>query len=58
VSPGAEEVSPPSTYEGVSFRHSNGSTFGLRFSDRYGLTYDVIGNDHPIFGPGYKVHIK
>jgi hypothetical protein len=57
VAPGAEEM-PVSRFEGLWFRQPNGSIFGLRFSERYGMTYDVIRNNHPIFDNGFRVHVK
>lgn len=58
VSPGAQVVLSPPSYEGLWYRQPNGSVFGLRLSEQYGMTYDVIRNDHPIFRPGFKVHQK
>jgi hypothetical protein len=44
-------LSRPS-YKGLSYRQPNGSEFGLRWSERYGLTYDVITSND--YRPGFQ----
>jgi hypothetical protein len=58
VSPGAQQVPSRPGYDGLSYRQPGGSEFGLRWSDRYGLTYDVIKSNDPVIVPGLKVHRK
>lgn len=58
VSPGAQEVPSPPGFEGLWFEQPNGSRFALRMSENYGMTYEVVRNNHPIFRSGFKVHQK
>ena len=54
---GAKEVSPPRGYEGRAFERPDGTRFGIRKSEDYGETIDVINsNDETIFPKGYKFH--
>jgi hypothetical protein len=52
VSPGAQQVLSRPSYKGLSYRQPNGSEFGLRWSERYGLTYDVITSND--YRPGFQ----
>jgi hypothetical protein len=58
VSPGAQIVPSPAAYRGLWFRRPDGSIVGLRRSEKHGITLDIIQNNHPTIGNGYKVHQK
>lgn len=56
---GAEEVPGPRTYEGKVFRRPDNSEFGVRNSEKYGETIDVMKSTDRIALPeGYKLHTK
>ena len=57
VSPGAQEVPAHRNFQGLWFEQPNGSVFGLRMSEKYGMTYEVIRSNDP-FLRSYKVHQK
>jgi hypothetical protein len=52
---GAVPVSKPSYAPGTWFRRSDGAEFGIRNSDKNGVTIDI---DDPALRPGLKVHRK
>jgi hypothetical protein len=49
-----EPTSP--TYNGVWYRHPDGSIVGFRNSDRNGLTIELIAPRFPGFDQGLKIH--
>jgi hypothetical protein len=57
VSPGAQEVPSRGDFQGLWFKQPNGSVFGLRMSENYGMTYEVIRSNNPLLR-AYKVHQK
>jgi len=58
VSPDAVEVPSPPRYEGQWYQRPDGSIFGVRRSERNGITFDVIRSNHPSINSGDKVHKK
>ena len=54
---GAKEVAGPRSYEGKVFRRPDNSEFGVRYSEKYGETIDVMKTTDRIAVPdGYKLH--
>jgi hypothetical protein len=53
---GAVPVQTPRSYNGLWFDRPDGMRFGLRLSDDYGPTIDVMRSDKPPFEDGLKVH--
>lgn len=54
---GAVEVAPPKTYDGRVFSRPDGSLVGVRKSDQFGETIDVIKSPDPsTLSNGFKVH--
>jgi hypothetical protein len=39
---GSEETDTPKDYQGIWYRRSDGTTFGVRRSEKHGLTIDII----------------
>lgn len=58
VTPGSQIISSPAGYLGQWYRQPDGSIFGVRWSERYGVTLDVIRSNNPLVPNGYKVHQK
>ncbi|MBM6579633.1 hypothetical protein ILT44_05520 [Microvirga sp. BT689] len=58
LTPGSQIVQSPLGYRGFWYRRPDGSIFGVRRSERNGVTVDVIQNNHPDIRNGYKVHQK
>ncbi len=58
VTPGSEIIPSPTGYRGQWLRQPDGSIFGVRWSERYGVTLDVIRSNNPMVRPGDKVHQK
>ncbi len=56
---GAERVQAPLDYAGVWYRRpSDGSIIGVRWSERYGFTIDVVQSGDPAVPRNTKVHVK
>lgn len=53
---GAQRTRADASYNGVWFRRHDGFVIGLRFSEQYGLTLEVIRSNHPTVRPNLKVH--
>ena len=54
---GAEEITPAKTYQGLWYRRSDGTVFGLRRSKKNGLTIDIIDSlGNPALVPGRRFH--
>lgn len=54
---GAQESKPPPAYQGIWYRRSSGETVGVRRSDDYGLTIDIVGSlGHPILRRLRRIH--
>jgi len=54
---GAEEITPAETYQGLWYRRSDGTVFGLRRSKKNGLTIDIIDSlGDPALEPGRRFH--
>jgi hypothetical protein len=54
---GATEVPAPAGYEGKAFQRPDGSIIGIRDSEKYGETLDVLkSTDETVLKNGYKVH--
>ena len=53
---GAIPVSAPDTYDGMVFERPDGSLIGIRNSDRYGITLDVIKSTSPKIENGFRIH--
>jgi hypothetical protein len=58
LSPNAQPVPSPRSYEGLWYRRPDGSVFGVRRSKDSGITIDVIRSNHPSIDNGDKVHKK
>ncbi|MGO4523571.1 hypothetical protein AB4097_01770 [Microvirga sp. 2MCAF35] len=58
VTPGSQIISSPVGYRGQWYLQPDGSIFGIRWSERYGVTLDVIRSNNPLVPNGYKVHQK
>ena len=56
LSPGAQVVPSPTSFQGVWYRLTDGSIVALRRSERHGITLDVIRSNHPAIRNGDKVH--
>ncbi|MBI4275950.1 MAG: hypothetical protein HY659_14745 [Rhizobiales bacterium] len=55
---GARAISTPRSYNGLWFERPDGTRFGLRVSEQYGTTIDVVRSEHSQLQPGFKVHQK
>ena len=56
---GAVEVPGPASYPGKTFQRLDGSVIGVRQSEKFGETIEVINSvDKAILENGYKVHSK
>ncbi len=58
VTPGSQIITSPVGYRGQWYQQPDGSVFGIRWSERYGVTLDVIRSNNPLVPNGYKVHQK
>ena len=58
LSPDAQPITPPRSYEGLWYQRPDGSIFGVRRSKDNGITIDVIRSNHPSIRDGEKVHKK
>ncbi|MGO4571546.1 hypothetical protein [Microvirga sp. 2TAF3] len=58
VTPGSQVVPSSAGYLGQWYRQPDGSIFGVRWSERYGVTLDVIRSNNPLVPNGHKVHQK
>jgi hypothetical protein len=58
LSPNAQPITPPRSYEGLWYQRPDGSIFGVRRSKDNGITIDVIRSNHPSIRDGEKVHKK
>ena len=58
LSPHAQPISTPRTYDGLWYQRPDGSVFGVRRSRNSGITIDVIRSNHPSVDNGDKVHRK
>jgi hypothetical protein len=53
---GAGPVSGPDSYDGMVFERPDGSLIGIRNSDKYGITIDVIKSTSPAIDNGLRIH--
>ncbi|WP_342362836.1 hypothetical protein [Terrarubrum flagellatum] len=53
----AQPIETPAKYEGQWYRRFDGTTIGVRFSERNAVTIDTIGAI-PGLRPNFKVHVK
>jgi hypothetical protein len=54
---GAEEVTPPVRYKGLWYRRMDGTTIGVRRSEKSGLTIDIIDSlKNPRLESGTRIH--
>jgi hypothetical protein len=58
LSPDAQPITPPRSYEGLWYQRQDGSIFGLRRSSDNGITIDVIRTNYSSIRDGDKVHRK
>ncbi len=58
LSPNAQPVPSPRSYERSWYQRPDGSVFGIRRSRNRGITIDVIRSNHPSIRDGDKVHKK
>jgi hypothetical protein len=58
LSPYAQPIPAPRSYEGLWYQRSDGSIFGVRRSRHNGITIDVIRSNLPSIDDGDKVHRK
>jgi hypothetical protein len=58
LSLGAQSTVTPPLYQGRWYLRPDGSIFGLRRSERYGMTFEVISSNTPDIRSGDKVHKK
>ena len=58
LSPNAQPVPSPRSYEGFWYQRPDGSVFGIRRSRNNGITIDVIRSNHPSIRDGEKLHKK
>lgn len=58
LSPNAQPVPSPRSYNGSWYQRPDGSVFGIRRSRDSGITIDVIRSNHPSIRDGEKVHKK
>lgn len=56
LSPDAQPIPSPRSYDGSWYRRRDGSVFGVRRSKDNGITIDVIRSNHPSVDNGEKVH--
>jgi len=56
LSPYAQPIPAPRSYEGLWYQRQDGSVFGVRRSKDNGITIDVIRSNHPSVRDGEKVH--
>jgi hypothetical protein len=55
---GANPVSAPDDYKGMVFERPDGSLIGIRNSDKYGITIDVIKSTSRSIHDGFRIHQK
>jgi hypothetical protein len=55
---GAGPVSGPSDYESMVFERPDGSLIGIRNSDKYGATIDVLRSTSRSIRNGFRIHQK
>ena len=56
---GAQEAKTPTVYEGIWYRRASGETIGVRRSEDYGLTIDIVdGLGHPVLSNIRRIHEK
>lgn len=55
---GAGPVSGPEDYKGMVFERPDGSLIGIRNSDKYGTTIDVIKSTSRTIPNGFRIHKK
>jgi len=55
---GAGPVSGPTSYDGMVFERPDGSLIGIRKSDNYGITIDVLKSTSRSIPDGFKIHKK
>ena len=55
---GAGPVSGPTSYDGMVFERPDGSLIGIRKSDDYGITIDVLKSTSRSIPDGFKIHKK
>ncbi len=58
LSPNAQPVPSPRSYDGSWYQRPDGSVFGIRRSRNSGITIDIIRSNHPSIRDGEKVHKK
>lgn len=58
LSPYAQPITPPRSYDGLWYQRPDGSVFGVRRSKNNGITIDVIRSNHSSVRDGEKVHRK
>lgn len=57
LSSGATERSAPSGYGGLWFQRADGTVIGIRRSEQFGLTIDIVDRgQNPILAPGLRFH--
>ena len=57
LSRGATERSTPSGYGGLWFQRADGTVIGIRRSEQYGLTIDIVDSGQsPLLAPGLRFH--
>jgi hypothetical protein len=56
LSPDAQPIPSPRSYDGLWYRRTDGSVFGIRRRKDNGITIDVIRSNHPSIRDGEKVH--
>ncbi len=57
LSRGATEMPTPPSYSGQWFQRSDGTVIGVRRSEQFGLTIDIVeGGPHPLLAPGLRFH--
>jgi hypothetical protein len=55
---GSRSTPVQSKYSGEWFERPDGLVFGIRISERHGLTIEIIRSSNPLLPQGYKVHAK
>jgi hypothetical protein len=55
---GAGPVTGPTSYDGMVFERPDGSLIGIRKSDDYGITIDVLKSTSRSIPNGFKIHQK
>jgi hypothetical protein len=55
---GAGPVTGPASYDGMVFERPDGSLIGIRKSDDYGITIDVLKSTTRSIPDGFKIHKK